>query len=190
MQELETVRRNEVVTELREVQDRIYDAVERIRAAEDVMTRTEVKAPLAGTIVNMRVHTTGGVIGPGETLMEIVPSGDRLLVEAEIDPSDIDIVYPGLETQVRLTALPQRNSQPLLGVLEAISADRLMNEQTGLPYFIGRVSIPGEELEKLDGAVLYPGMQTEVIIVTGERTPLDYILKPLTSSLNRAFRED
>ncbi len=190
IEELTTGMRNEVVSELREVQDRIYDSIERLRAAEDVLGRTEIKAPLAGIIVNMLVHTPGGVVGPGEPLMDIVPSGDRLLVEAQIDPADIDIVYPGLTTQVRLTALSQRNSVPLDGILEAISADHMTDEQTGAPYFLGRVTISGEELEKLDGAVLYPGMQTEVIIVTGERTPLDYLLKPLTSSFNRAMREE
>ena len=189
IEELKTGLRNEVVTELREVQNRIYDSVERIQAAKDILARTEIRAPLDGTIVNLNVHTTGGVIGPGEPLMDIVPSGDRLLVEIHIDPADIDIVHTGLTTQVRLTALSQRNLTPMDGILEAISADGMIDEQTGASYFLGRVSIPKSELIKLNGAELYPGMQTETIIVTGERTPLDYLLKPLMGSLDRAMLE-
>ena len=158
--------------------------------AEDVLGRTKIRAPLDGTVVGLQVHTTGGVIGPGLPLMDIVPRYDKLVIEAQINPQDIDIVHPGLPAQVRLTAFSQRNILPVDGEVVWVSADRLTDENTGQPYFSARIQIVGDVSEALGGATLYPGMQAEVMIVTGERTPLDYLLRPILSSLNRAFREN
>ena len=188
--ELGTNLLNEVVEKLGEVQSELYDLVEKIRASEDVLSRTEIRAPLAGTIVGLQVHTIGCVIAPGEDLLDIVASGERLLVEARVDPSDIDVVEPGLAAQVRLTAFSQRNSKPVNGVVLTVSADRLTDQRTGEDYFLARVELVDNLAEVLAGDSLYPGMQAEVIIVTGARTPFDYLIRPITQSLNRAMREN
>jgi len=119
-------------------------------------------------------------------LMDIVPADSRLIVEARVDPNDIDVIKTGLKAQVRLTAFNQRNIQPIEGRVITISADHLTDERTGVDYFLARVELIGKIGE---GEELYPGMQAEVMIVTGARTTLDYFTRPITQSLNRAFRE-
>jgi HlyD family type I secretion membrane fusion protein len=188
--ELRTERINEVVEELRKVQEERFDLQERVRAAEDVLRRTEILSPLAGTVVGLQIHTTGGVIAPGQPLMDIVPSGDRLIVEARVATEDIDVVHAGLEAKVRLTALNQRSSLPLEGRVLSISADRLADERTGETYFLARVELLENPADTIKGAFLYPGMAAEVMILTGERTALDYLFAPLSRSFERAFREE
>ena len=187
--ELKTQKLNQVVEELRATQTELFDLEERIRSAEDVLARTQIEAPLDGTIVGLQIHTPGGVIGPGESLMDLVPSGAGMIIESQVDPNDIDVVHAGLPAQVRLTAFNQRNLSPINGKVLTVSADRLTDERTGMPYFLARVVL-AEDLSEHLTVALYPGMQAEVMIVTGERTVLDYIFRPLARSLGRAFRED
>jgi HlyD family type I secretion membrane fusion protein len=184
--ELKTNALNEAVQGLGKAQGNLYDLIEKVRAAEDVLTRTVIRAPVAGTIVNLQVHTIGGVISPGQDLMDIVPVGGRLIVEARVDPNDIDVIKTGLKAQVRLTAFNQRQIQPIEGRVITVSADHIKDERTGIDYFLARVELT-EEID--EGIELYPGMQAEVMIVTGARTTLDYLARPITQSLNRAFRE-
>jgi len=167
----------------------LFDLQEQNRAAQDVLRRLQVRASIDGVVVNLQIHTTGGVIQPGATLMGIVPSKDRKIIEARVDPVDIDVVRVGLEARVRLTALPQRHLVPLKGRVVSVSADRFVDEKTGQPYF--RVRIILTESPKVNGKEieLRPGMQAEVMIVTGSRTLLEYITQPLLDSFNRAFRE-
>ena len=190
MADLRTNYINEAVQQLGVVQAELLDLGEQIRAAEDVLRRTVIRSPMAGTVVGMQVHTVGGVVAPGQALLDVVPKGDRLIVEAFVDPNDIDVVEVGLEAQVRLTALTQRNLAPLAGHVTTVSADRLTDQRTGASYFLARVELDDDPAEKLDGERLYPGMQAEVMIVTGARTTLDYLSRPLVDSFNRAFREN
>ncbi len=192
--DLQTTRLNQVVEELRKAQAELYDLDERLRAARDVLARTEIRAPLAGTVVDLQVHSAGGVIASGAPLLDIVPREQRLVVEARIDPTDIDVVRNGLEAQVRFTAFNQRHRAPTEAVLTSISADLLTDPATGQSYYLARVelvrdSAAGDGAAGLDVDALRPGMQAEVMIVTGARTALDYLLEPLVLSLDRAFRE-
>ena len=187
--ELGTQMMNEVLVELRDVQSELSDLTERIRAAKDILRRTEIRATLDGTVVGLSVHTAGGVIGPGQALMDIVPSQDRLVIEARIDPSDIDVIQPGLPANIRLTAFNQRDLVPLAGTVTQVSADLLIDERTGLGYYLARVEIDPDQSAVLDDLKLYPGMQAEVMIVTGQDTALNYLLKPIGRTLRRAFRE-
>ncbi len=188
--DLETTRLNQVVEELRKAQAELYDLNERLRAAEDVLARTEIRAPLDGTVVDLQVHTAGGVIASGAPLLDIVPREDRLVVEAKIDPKDIDVVRDGLEAQVRFTAFNQRHRAPAAARLTSISADLLTDAASGQSYYLARVELVIEDAAAAaELATLHPGMQAEVMIVTGSRTALDYLLEPLVLSLNRAFRE-
>ena len=188
--ELATTRINEVVEQLREVQANLFDIEERINAARDVLARTEIRAVQAGTIVDLKVHTKGGVIAPGEDLLDIVPGEDLLIIEARIDPKDIDVVSWGLPARVRFTAFNQRNAVPMDGRVISVSADNLVDERTGEAYYLARIKLDQDPADFLDGVRLYPGMQAEVMIVTGSRTALEYILSPVRQSMGRALRED
>ena len=187
--ELQTEMLNDVLLQLRQAQSELFDLADRIQAAEDVLRRLEIRAQLPGTIVGLQVHTPGGVIGAGERLMDIVPSGDQLVIEAQVDPNDIDVVHVGLKAQVRLSAFNMRETVPVEGVVTAVSADRLSDQRTGQSYYLARIRLTGDLKKVLGDAELQPGMPAEVIIVTGARTTLEYIFKPISASLNRAFRE-
>ena len=187
--ELKTTQLNEVAQELREAKDTLYDLQEKIRAATDILARTEVRAPIAGTVVDMQVTTVGGVIGPGEPLLDIVPTDDTLIIETQIDPKDIDVVVPGLMAQVSLTAFNQRNLRPIEGQVMTVSADRLTDERTGQDYFMARVVLSEDPADVHPDLSLYPGMQADVMIVTGARTTFEYLTQPLSRSLQRAFKE-
>jgi HlyD family secretion protein len=186
---LDTAQMNEVVQELREVKTELYDQREKIRAVGDVLKRTDIIAPIAGTVVGLNVHTVGGVITRGEELMDIVPAGEQLIIEARVNPNDIDVVKLDLPAHVRFTAFNQRDTKPVEGKVVTISADRLSDERTGEVFYSVRIELIGDLQEALDGKALYPGMQAEVMILTGARTPLDYFIQPITQSFNRAFRE-
>lgn len=188
--ELTTKRVNEALDELEKTQAELLDLEERIRAARDVLARSVITAPTDGIVVGLEVHTPGAVISSGQPLMDIVPTSDIKVIEARIGPEDIDVVHPDLKAEVRLTATSGRNQRALDGRVRSVSADRLLDDRTGAPYFLARVELEDPDLKaKLAGVDLYPGMPAEVIIVTGERTPLDYLLQPLRTSFRRALRE-
>ena len=189
MENRSTTTLNQINLDLKEVQKTLMDLPGKIRIARDILSRKEVRAPLDGTIVDLKVHTVGGVIAPGEPLMDLVPAGEPLVIEVRIDPSDIDVIRIGLPVQVRFTALNQRNVSPIMGTLTAYSADRLVEPRTAQSYYLGRVEIQENQWNKFSGVTIMPGMQTEVLILTGENTVLEYLLKPITSSFNRAFRD-
>ena len=189
IEELGNTRLNEVAAALREVEVRLSDLREGMASARHVLSRTRVLAPVSGTVVNLRVFTRGGVVGPGEALMEIVPAGDRLVVEARVEPMDIDSVYRGLPAQVRLTAFSQITTPALSGEVARVSADRLVDERTGAPYYEARIALDAGQPGLAD-LKLQPGMPAEVMIVTGERTALEYLLEPIVASFGRALRED
>lgn len=187
--ELDTARANEAVEKLQDVQGRILELEERTRAAEDVLKRTEIRAPVSGSVLGLNVHTAGGVISPGEPLMDIVPTDERLIIEVEIDPSDIEAVVPGQATQVRLTAFQQRNLAPLEGRLISVSADRMIDEREDRAFYLGRIELLVDPSTALEGSIIQPGMQAEVIILTGRSTVFDYIMRPVSQTFERAFRE-
>ena len=179
---------NEVVGQLQEVQTEIADLRDRMAAADDVIRRTEVTAPVSGVVVNVQVNTAGGVIGPGQPLMDIVPKAGGLTVEARVSPGDIDVVHSGLSAQVRISAFKIAENPILEGRVRTVSADALSDERTGETFYLAQIDL--QDLSPLPpGAELQPGMQAEVMIVTGEQTPLQYLLEPIRISLRRAMRE-
>ena len=181
--------RERTLQKLQEVHAQLSDVTEHVRSASHILKRTKIVAPISGTIVNAQVHTAGGVVAPGAALMEIVPSGDKLIVEAKVNPLDIDVIHKGLPARVRFTAFSQRNLLPVEGTVTDISADSLIDDQTGAAYYLARIALEKDYRGKIDGAKLYPGMQTEVMITTGERTALDYFLKPIEDSFRRAMTD-
>lgn len=180
----------QAVEQLREVRAQVFDLDQRRAAALDELMRLDIRAPKAGAVVGLGVHTIGGVVAPGQALMDIVPEEDELIIEAQVAPQDVDKIAGGLNAMVRLSAFDLRTTPELNGTVVSASADRLMDEMSGLPYYLVDVRISDSELARLDGLTLMPGMPAEVFIDTGKRTALSYLVKPLTDSLAHVFRED
>jgi HlyD family type I secretion membrane fusion protein len=174
--------------ELKESTARTFDLEERIRPSRDASERQKIAAPIAGEVVGLRVFNAGSVIGPREVLMEIVPQEKRLIIEARIRPEDINHVRPGSEADVRLTAYQSRTTPLVPGTVTYVSGDRLVEQQTGQPYYIVHVDVPEKALAA-SSLRLQAGMPAEVFVRTGERTALDYLLAPVTAYLRRAMRE-
>lgn len=185
-----TGRKNEIAEKLRSVQIELFDLEAPITVAEDVLKRTVVTSPIDGTVVALKIHTPGGVINPGEPLLDIVPTDDRLLIDARIDPRDIDVVRPGLLAKVHLTAFNRRHVRPLQGQVMSVSADRLIEDRSGEAYYLARIKLTETRSDIFDEIPLYPGMPAEIMIITGTRTALDYLFEPITRSFNLAFRGD
>ena len=181
-------RRREAVEELRQVEAQLSELRERLAAARHVEARTQVRAPASGTVVGLRVFTRGGVLAPGDTLMDIVPARAGLVISARLNPLDIDTVSPGLSAQVRLLAFSALDTEPQAGEVVGVSADRLVDPRTGASYYEARVALQPES-GTAGPQRLRPGMPVEVLIVTGSRTPLQYLLRPLAATFRRALRE-
>ena len=164
-----------------------FDASE--DAAVDVVARMRVVAPIDGTVVGMAVTSVGSVIDGGERLMEIVPLDDRLVIEALIKPEDIDVVYAGQAVDVRLTAFNPRTTPPAAGRISQVSADRVVDDRSGIAAYAATIEIDPASVQLSDGKVLYPGMPAEVMIKLGERTFADYLLGPIIRLLERGMRE-
>jgi HlyD family secretion protein len=182
--------RTEVGTQLREAQARSVELGERKVAAQDMLDHIDIRSPQDGVVHQLAVHTIGGVIGAGEQIMLIVPLSDRLIVEANVSPQDIDQLRVGQNAELRLSAFNRQTTPDLQGVLTKISPDLTINERTGAGFYRTRVEIPPEELKKLDGLSLVPGMPSEVFFATGDRTILSYLAKPLIDQISRAMREE
>ncbi len=181
----------EVATQLRENQVRLAELRERLRAQDDIIARLDIRAPQAGIVVNLRFHTPRGVIPAGAPVLDIVPGADRLTVEARVQPEDVDAVHVGLPAEVRLTAFQRRTTPSVMGRVVHVSADRLVEERSGLPFYRARIELDPASLAALGPNLrLAPGMPAEVMIETGTRLAIDYLLAPLTASLGRAFREE
>ena len=180
---------SEVVSELSEVQTSLKDASERLTALRDVLSRTTVTAPDAGIVNGMQVHTVGGVISPASPIAEIVPGNDELVIQASVNPIDIDRVSEGQEARIRFSTFGSR-APTFMGTLISLSADAMTNESTGAPFYLARIELNADSREELGDLVLLPGMPAEVFINTGSRTFLQYLFKPLSNAVARSFNED
>jgi HlyD family type I secretion membrane fusion protein len=189
--DLHAVRHSEVTEEMRALQTETLELDERLRVARDVLRRSRITAPLDGTVVGLQVHTVGGVVGAAEPLVHIVPADEKLIVEAQIDPIDIDVVRAGLTARVNLTPFNARHSAAIDGTVESVSADSLTDEATGRTYYLARIVLDHDPVAAAaDGIALRPGMPAQVMIITGRHTIIEYIVKPITQSFNVAFREE
>ncbi|MFG1296510.1 HlyD family type I secretion periplasmic adaptor subunit [Xanthobacter variabilis] len=187
---LEAERSDDISEQMDKVRVELASLTQQLQASRDVLARTVVTAPISGTIVNLHFKTLSGVIRPGEAILDIVPDDEPLLIEARVSPVDIDVVHQGLPAQVHLTAFSKRALPRIDGTVKSVSADRLVDQGTGQAYFLARVQVDRSELERLKNVVeLLPGMPAEVLIVTQERTFVDYLLEPIRDSMRRSFRE-
>ncbi|MDE1934129.1 MAG: HlyD family type I secretion periplasmic adaptor subunit [Bradyrhizobium sp.] len=181
--------RTDVVKELGEAQGKEAELVERSVSARDLLDRIEIHAPVSGIVHQLAAHTIGGVIRPGDTIMEIVPDAEDLQVEARLQPRDIDQVRTGQPAFVRFSAFNQRVTPQLTGAVSYVSADTSHDPQTGAPYFTVRVVLSDQERRRLAGQQLVPGMPAEVFMQTRSRTMMSYLLKPIADQMRRAFVE-
>lgn len=179
-----------VLDELRRAQDAAASAGQRAAVARDRLARTQIVAPQDGVVNGLRYTTVGGVVPPGGALLDVVPDGEPLLVEARILPDDIDVVAPGREARVRLTAYKARSHITLLGTVVQVSGSTFRDEQPpGLSYYKARIEIGADQLAKVERGLLIPGMLAEVEIAAGQRSALRYLFDPIIDSFHRAFKE-
>lgn len=182
--------RTSIIQELRDNTAQQAELVERRIAAEDQLKRIDIRAPQSGVVHELEVNTVGGVINQAETLMLIVPEGEELTVEARIATHDIDQVLNGDKTAfVRFSAFDTHSTPELNGNIVSVSADLTIDQMTGAPYYLARISIPRAELAKLKQKRLVPGMPAEIYVRTQNRTVLSYLFKPIEDQMERAFRE-
>jgi HlyD family secretion protein len=180
--------RNEVGRELADIRGKISELSERKIAAEDNLRRIDIRAPQDGVVLQLSVHTVGGVVGPGEQIMLIVPQAEALTVEARVAPQDINQVHVGQTAALRFSGLNQRTTPELNGTVSRISADVTQDPKTGVYYYLVRVTVPEQELARLEDVNLIPGMPVELFLQTDERTVLSYLIRPLQDQIQRAFR--
>ena len=180
---------SDVAKELREVDGKIGELVERKVAAEDQLKRIDIRAPQDGTVFQLAVHTIGGVITAGDPIMLIVPEADNLSVEVKVNPQDIDQLQLNQKAILRFSAFNIRTTPEIEGVVTRISADTSTDQRTGQSYYTVRIAMPADQIERLGEVKLLPGMPVEAFMQTRDRTMLSYLIKPLHDQFLRAFRE-
>lgn len=185
--------RSDIADQLDQARRGLVEVENELAASQDVLNRTVITAPVDGVVLNKRVSTIGGVVSPGQPIMEIVPLREALVIEARVSPVDIDIVHTGLTAQIRLSAFAELNLPQISGIVRRVSADALVDENTGQSFYVAEVEAPASELERLRRShaalELVPGMPAEVLIVTGKRSLVQYLTEPLLRRFNRAMRE-
>jgi len=183
----------DVATELRDTQAKLSEVLPKLISAREQLQRAMVRAPASGQVVGLAVFTVGGVVAPGQVLMEVVPADKRLVIQAQIDPRGADDVYLGQEAQVRFTSVDDRTLPLLSGKVRTISADSFTDEKTGTSYFRAEIEVSPAELDRVRGALgrgkLRPGLPVEVVLTVRKRTALQYLLEPLQAHFWRSFRE-
>ena len=188
--QLENVWGTEVSDQITTVQQQWFETRERIAAVQDVLQRTRIVAPQDGKVMGLSVHTLGGVIPPGNPIMNIVPSEDRLMVEGQVRPTDVDNVYPGQTARLRFSAFSWRTTPQVIGTVERVSADAFRDEEADTAYYIARILVPENELAKLGDVTIGPGMPVDIMFTGSDRTAMQYLTDPLTDILDKALVEE
>jgi epimerase transport system membrane fusion protein len=182
----------EVIEELSKVQSELSELNEKTQWLDDTVTRTVIKAPESGMVLGLTVHNLGAVIPPGGHLLDIVPQQEKLIIEAQVSPIDIDKVHSGQSCEIRFSAFKSAQTPKVSGRLITLSADRLIDEQNKVSYYLARVEVDKAGLDELRerGLILLPGMPAEVLINTGDRTFFEYLMQPLSNIFARSLIED
>lgn len=192
IQQLLQKQQEDVAQQMVETRQKISDVTEKLAVSENVLKRVDIRAPRAGVVqnINPRIYTIGAVVKPGDTLLEIVPQNDELIVDAQVAPTDVDRLHDGITgVEVRFTAFHSRTTPLILGELRSVSPDRLVDEATKQPYFQAVVAVAKTDIPEDMKARLRPGMPAEVVIGTGERTVLSYLTRPLVDAVTKSLRE-
>ena len=181
--------RSEVGKDLVEVRSKLSELAERKTAAVDQLKRIDIRAPQSGVVHQLAVHTIGGVIGPGEQIMLVVPDADTLTVEVKLAPQEIDHIHPGQTANLRFSAFNQHTTPEITGEVNVVSADLTQDQRTGNSFYTARIGLKAGEVNRLGGVKLIPGMPVDAFIQMGGRTALSYLMKPLRDQASRAFKE-
>jgi HlyD family type I secretion membrane fusion protein len=177
----------EVAGSILDARQKINDVRQKIRVARDVSRRLQITAPVSGTVQGLEVFTVGGVIKPGEVLLQIIPENDSLIVQAHVSPEDISRMWSGMQAEVRFTSFKASTLPIIMGRVESVSRDRMVDEATRRPYFLAQVVV--HDIPKDIGDRLVAGMPAELLFPTGERTVLNYLVRPLQDRMHGAMRE-
>jgi len=186
---LDQERFSEVNRDIQDMEPKMAELVHRKAIAQETLKRLEILAPVSGVVAQLNVHTIGGIIQPGETLMQIVPGNEPLTIEALVSPNDIDQVRVGGRARLRLTAFNRRVTPELIGTISMVAADAVRDERSGLSSFAIKIAVPDSEFAKLSEGAVLPGMVAEVYVETATRSVLSYLLKPATDQFAKVFRE-
>lgn len=181
--------REQVLAELREVETKISDLRERLVAAEDDLARIDIRAPTDGVVHELAVHTVGGVVGPGEPILHLVPHDDRLVIDVRVAPVDIEQLHLHQSAAVSINAFDMRETPQIEGEVARISPDLIRDERRDTAFYSVRIALPESELARLGGKELLPGMPAEVFIQTRERTVISYLMEPLQAQMRHTFRD-
>ncbi|WP_046489741.1 HlyD family type I secretion periplasmic adaptor subunit [Pseudomonas veronii] len=181
---------SDVAKELSDVQAQVFDLQEKAAALEDRLSRIVIRAPEDGMVLDMKVHTIGGVVGAGTPLLDIVPASSELVVEAHVSTNDIDRIALGKLTDIRFSAFNSATTPVIEGIVTRVSADRLTDEKSGDAYYLVRVKVTDEGMAKLGDRKLQPGMPAEVLINAGDRTMLQYLMKPARNLFAKSMIEE
>lgn len=180
----------EIAKQIEEVNAQLFDIGERLQAAQDKLTRTVIKAPVSGVIFNLASHTEGGVVTPGNPILDIVPEDEDLIIRAQVSPADIDKIHPDSRCEVRFSSFDNKTTPTMEGKVSEISADSFNDEKTGTQYYMANIELSAESREKLGDLKLIPGMPAEILINIGSRTLFEYLMQPITDAFARSFIED
>ncbi|MEO1680828.1 MAG: HlyD family type I secretion periplasmic adaptor subunit [Pseudomonadota bacterium] len=186
---LDTSRREEAITRLRDLEFNRLELVERRRSLKERMDRLDIRAPVSGVVYGMTVNTPRAVIRPADPVLYIVPQDRPFVIAARVDPIHVDQVFVGQETVLRFSAFDMRTTPELFGRVTQVSADAFVDERTQISYYRAEIMLQEGELEKLEGLTVIPGMPVEAFIRTNDRTPMAYLTKPFTDYLTRAFKD-
>lgn len=186
----EATRREEAITELRDLRSQEAELKERRLSTKDVISRLDIRAPRTGVVLGLTVFTVGAVVQPAEPLMYVVPVDEELVVEARMEPQNIDQVYPGQPARLRFSAFNQRTTPEVGSVVLKVAPDALTDESSGVSYYPVELAITEDVVDQLDGLTLVAGMPVDAFIQTGERSPLSYLVRPLTDFFARSMREE
>ena len=179
-----------VLTELQEVELGIKDMEQQILTTQEQLSRVDITAPISGVVHEQAIFTIGGVIGPGAPVLQIIPEGQNMEFEVNVEPQNIDQIFEGQEVSVMFSAFNMRTTPQLNGTVKSVSLNTSVDEASGFAFYPVRISFPEEELARLDGKALVSGMPIEAFFTTDSRSPMNYLIKPLTDNVKRALREE
>jgi len=172
-----------------EVRQKIAELRQKVTVSADVLQRIEIRAPRAGVVQNVRVATVGGVVRPGEALLELIPDGDGMIVNAQVSPMDIDAILPDMQAEVRFSSFHSKVLPVIMGRVASVSRDRLTDEQAKQPYFLARIVVEEDNIPVQIRDRITAGMPSEIVVPTGERSVIDYLVRPLRNRASKALRE-
>ena len=185
-----TARVEAAVTELNSVRAQLADIEEQMIESQSIVSRTAITAPADGVILKLGYNTAGSVVGPGQPVLELLPTTSELIIEGRVSPADIDALRIGQDAKLRFSALNARKTPEVGGTVFYVSADRLTEESSGQAYYIVRLRITDDLPPEISTSQIYPGMPVESFISTGDRTFAEYLIRPIIDSFSRAFREE